>query len=284
MAEAFDAPEIGGDHFRSSAVFLTQSHPKQTQGSDLYVGTSLDQLYAQARRPDTPIPSMQLCIENLDQAGGCYLQLRLRLHRHDQLGDAERAAADDPRSARRVRHAVRRRQQRQPSAPPAARRAEHPRLDRRAKSSASASARSAPAIASASTSTWTDIRELERRIQAVEARNSQRRSARAARRAGRRARFVRRAHEADVRLPGAGVPVRHDARLLVQDGPRRVEPRLPGERHEQAVPPGVAPRRPRSGDPGLQHDQQVPRQHAAVLPRQAEEHAWKATATCSTRR
>ncbi|WP_434479516.1 DUF1552 domain-containing protein [Gemmatimonas sp.] len=32
MAEAFDAPEIGGDHFRSSAVFLTQSHPKQTQG------------------------------------------------------------------------------------------------------------------------------------------------------------------------------------------------------------------------------------------------------------
>src|SRR5678816_3694122 len=38
MAEAFDAPEAGGDHFRSSAVFLTQSHPKQTQGSDLFVG------------------------------------------------------------------------------------------------------------------------------------------------------------------------------------------------------------------------------------------------------
>src|SRR5207244_6982858 len=29
-AEAFLLPEIGGDHFRSSAVFLTQSHPKQT--------------------------------------------------------------------------------------------------------------------------------------------------------------------------------------------------------------------------------------------------------------
>src|SRR5256885_17263737 len=27
-AEAFDPPEIGGDHFRSSAVFLTASHPK----------------------------------------------------------------------------------------------------------------------------------------------------------------------------------------------------------------------------------------------------------------
>jgi hypothetical protein len=72
MAEAFEAPEIGGDHFRSSAVFLTQSHPKQTQGSDLYVGTSLDQLYARRYGKDTAIPSMQLCIENLDQAGGCY--------------------------------------------------------------------------------------------------------------------------------------------------------------------------------------------------------------------
>ena len=71
MAEAFEAHEIGGDHFRSSAVFLTQSHPKQTQGSDLYVGTSLDQMVARQIGGETAIPSMQLCIENLDQAGGC---------------------------------------------------------------------------------------------------------------------------------------------------------------------------------------------------------------------
>ena len=70
-AEAFTLPEIGGDHFRSSAVFLTQMHPKQTQGSDVSVGTSLDQLYAQRFGQDTPIPSMQLCIENVDQSGGC---------------------------------------------------------------------------------------------------------------------------------------------------------------------------------------------------------------------
>ena len=70
-AEAFTAPEIGGDHFRSSAVFLTQSHPKQTQGSDVHAGISLDQIYAQKFGQDTPIPSMQLCIENVDQAGGC---------------------------------------------------------------------------------------------------------------------------------------------------------------------------------------------------------------------
>ena len=70
-AEAFELPEIGGDHFRSSAVFLTQAHPLQTQGSGVRAGVSLDQLYAQKFGQETPIPSMQLCIEAVDQAGGC---------------------------------------------------------------------------------------------------------------------------------------------------------------------------------------------------------------------
>jgi hypothetical protein len=52
-------------------VFLTQMHPRQTQGSDVRVGTSLDQVFAQKSGQDTAIPSMQLCIENVDQAGGC---------------------------------------------------------------------------------------------------------------------------------------------------------------------------------------------------------------------
>src|SRR5436309_5516064 len=71
MAEAFTTPEIGGDHFRASSVFLTQSHPKQTMGSDLFVGTSFDQIYARQFGQDTPIPSMQLCIEAVDHSGGC---------------------------------------------------------------------------------------------------------------------------------------------------------------------------------------------------------------------
>ena len=71
QAEPVSPKEIGGDHFRSSAVYLTQSHPRQTEGSDIRVGTSLDQLYAQKFGQETPIPSMQLCIENVDQAGGC---------------------------------------------------------------------------------------------------------------------------------------------------------------------------------------------------------------------
>ncbi len=71
QAEAYETKEIGGDHYRSSAVFLTQAHPKQTEGSDVMAGVSMDQVHAQRFGQDNPIPSLQLCIENVDQAGGC---------------------------------------------------------------------------------------------------------------------------------------------------------------------------------------------------------------------
>src|SRR5882724_13204162 len=67
-AEPFVAREIGGDHYRSSAVFLTQAHPRLTRGPDVKAGTSIDQLYAQRIGKETPIPSMQLCIED---SGAC---------------------------------------------------------------------------------------------------------------------------------------------------------------------------------------------------------------------
>lgn len=71
MAEAYSPGEVGGDHFRSSAVFLTQAHPKQTQGSDIHCGTSLDQLHAQKFGRENLLPSLQLCIEPTDKGGGC---------------------------------------------------------------------------------------------------------------------------------------------------------------------------------------------------------------------
>lgn len=71
MAEPMRPSEVGGDHFRSSAVFLTQSHPKQTQGSDVRAGVSLDQLHAQKFGTETVLPSMQLGIEPTDRGGGC---------------------------------------------------------------------------------------------------------------------------------------------------------------------------------------------------------------------
>jgi hypothetical protein len=70
-ATAWAAAEEGADHFRSSAVYLTAAHPKMTEGSDYFVGTSIDQLYAQRFGQDTPLPSIQLCIEMVDASGAC---------------------------------------------------------------------------------------------------------------------------------------------------------------------------------------------------------------------
>ena len=87
-AEAFSLPEIGADHFRSSAVFLTQAHPKKTQGSDVLAGTSLDQLYAQKFGQDTAIPVDAAVHRDGRSVRRLRLRLQLRLHRQHQLGDA----------------------------------------------------------------------------------------------------------------------------------------------------------------------------------------------------
>jgi hypothetical protein len=90
-------------------VFLTQSHPKQTEGNDVFAGTSMDQLYAQKFGQDTPIP-VDAAVDRERRPGRrLHLRLLVHLHRHDQLGVADAAAADGARPARRVRSAVRRR-------------------------------------------------------------------------------------------------------------------------------------------------------------------------------
>jgi hypothetical protein len=70
-ADPFTPEEVGADHFRSAAVFLSGAHPKQTQGSDVHNGTTIDQYYAQKFGQDTPLPSIQLCTENEDATGSC---------------------------------------------------------------------------------------------------------------------------------------------------------------------------------------------------------------------
>jgi len=71
QAEAFAPTEVGADHFRSSAVFLTAAHPKQTGGADFCGGISIDQLYAQRSAQGTPLPSIQLGIEYLEPTNSC---------------------------------------------------------------------------------------------------------------------------------------------------------------------------------------------------------------------
>ncbi|HEV1284006.1 MAG TPA: DUF1552 domain-containing protein [Bryobacteraceae bacterium] len=70
-AGAGSPKEEGADHFRSSAAFLTAAHPKMTEGADIFAGISIDQMYAQQFGQDTPLPSIQLCIESVDGSGAC---------------------------------------------------------------------------------------------------------------------------------------------------------------------------------------------------------------------
>ena len=170
-AEAFAPNEIGGDHFRSSAVFLTQAHPKQTEGSDVHVGPSIDQLYAQKFGQDTAIPSMQLCIENVDQSGGCAYGYACVYTDTISWADAETPLPmiRDPRyafdqlfgvGATPAERAARRRD-----------RPQHPRLDATGSVAAAQHARRR-AIARASTRISTTSARVERRIQRVEAHNT----------------------------------------------------------------------------------------------------------------
>jgi hypothetical protein len=69
-ATAATAAEAGADHTRSSAAFLTCAHAKMTEGADIFNGISMDQLYAQKFGQDTPLPSMQLCIEDVGSLTG----------------------------------------------------------------------------------------------------------------------------------------------------------------------------------------------------------------------
>jgi hypothetical protein len=69
-ASALSPREEGADHTRSSAVFLTAAHPKMTKGSDIYLGASIDQIYAQKAGQDTPLPSIQLAIEDVGSLSG----------------------------------------------------------------------------------------------------------------------------------------------------------------------------------------------------------------------
>lgn len=69
-ATAQEVKEAGADHTRSSAAFLTCSHAKMTEGADIYNGVSMDQLYAQKFGQDTPLPSIQLSIEDVGSLTG----------------------------------------------------------------------------------------------------------------------------------------------------------------------------------------------------------------------
>ncbi len=187
---------------------------------------------------------MQFCIENLDQAGGCTYNYSCAYT--DSISWASPneplPMIRDPRVAFDMLFGsggtadVR--------AVPSRDAAQHPRLDpgrcgqrpRPARRGRPHAARPLPLERRRGRAAHQDGRSAEH----------ERRRPGTARRASGRARLVLRAHEAAVRPAGARAADRHDPRHLVQDRTRRAEPRVPGERLEPAVPPGVASRQQRS--------------------------------------
>jgi hypothetical protein len=76
LAHAQAAPggpgDNGGDHTRSPAVYLNGVHPKRTDGADIRAGVTIDQIAAAQIGQETPIPSMELAIEDFSGlVGSC---------------------------------------------------------------------------------------------------------------------------------------------------------------------------------------------------------------------
>ncbi|WP_165073609.1 DUF1552 domain-containing protein [Paludisphaera rhizosphaerae] len=60
-----------GDHARSLSCFLTGVHPVKTDGANIQVGVSVDQVAAQKLGSATRLPSLELGIERGGQSGNC---------------------------------------------------------------------------------------------------------------------------------------------------------------------------------------------------------------------
>ena len=221
---------------------------------------------------ETPIPSMQLCIENVDQAGGCFYGYSCAYT--DSISWASpteplpmirdpRLVFDQLFGIGATPEARARRRQRDQSL-----------LDFVTSSVDELEARPRrrrPRSGWPTTST-TCARSsgASRRSRRMNSSGEQRD---AARRAGRRARLLRRARQADVRPAGAGLRLGPHPRVRLQAEPRRLEPRLSRDRRQHRLPHRLAPRRARGPDHRPGEDQHVPRQPGAVPAREAEEHA-----------
>ena len=63
--------EGGGSHSRSQATYTTGVHPKKTEGSDIQLGISMDQIAAKQFKQETQLASLELALETVDLMGSC---------------------------------------------------------------------------------------------------------------------------------------------------------------------------------------------------------------------
>jgi hypothetical protein len=71
MATSLSPEESAGDHSRTAAVYLSAAHPKRTEGQDIHAGITIDQVLANAIGQESPLPSLELCIEDVGSLGVC---------------------------------------------------------------------------------------------------------------------------------------------------------------------------------------------------------------------
>lgn len=71
MATSLSPEESAGDHSRTAAVYLSAAHPKRTEGQDIEAGITIDQVLANKIGQDSPLPSLELCVEDVGSLGVC---------------------------------------------------------------------------------------------------------------------------------------------------------------------------------------------------------------------
>ena len=199
-----------GDHPRASAVWLTGVHAyDRTQpGVEVRLATTVDQLAAQRDRQERRAfrrssSSVDFPTQGACDSGDCFYvntvswrnattpnptESHPRIVFERLFGDGGSAAARQARTRSR---------------------GQHPRFGAATRRAASRAA-SAPATRAKLGEYLESVREVEQRIQHSETQPARDRAARAA---DRHSRQLRRAHQADVRPAGAGLPGRHHARL-----------------------------------------------------------------------
>ncbi len=69
--QATDQGDVGGQHPRAAPAFMSCAHPKQTEGSDVRAGTTIDQLIAGKICRDTKLSSLEVSVDRNDVVGAC---------------------------------------------------------------------------------------------------------------------------------------------------------------------------------------------------------------------
>jgi hypothetical protein len=69
QANSFD--DGAGDHSRGTAAWLSGIHAKRTEGADVRLGITADQIAAREIGQHTPLPSLELALETIDIVGNC---------------------------------------------------------------------------------------------------------------------------------------------------------------------------------------------------------------------